>query len=379
MRFRFSPLKIFFFVLALGVSIWAVRAWSAAMTRMNAANSEMAGLDKWIVGTYLDLIRSQDVDKPASNDPSTVQFTIDRGSSIVEIGQELERSGLVEDGELFRSYVRLNGIGEKIQAGRFTLRKNMSIREVATVLQRAQFKEITVTIPEGRRLEEVAELLEQQAGVSASEFQRLARLQAPNFNPDYPFLKDLPEGATLEGFLFPDTYRLPENPTAQDVLLRMLDNFGQKAAPVLDALSAQGRSTREALIVASIVEREAVLADERPMIASLYLNRLKIGMPLQADPTVQYAMGYDTAQQKWWRQITQEDYRFEGSNAAYNTYVNPTLPPGPIASPGLGSIQAVASPAQSEFVFMVACANGGGAHQFSVTYAEQLANFANCQ
>ncbi len=379
MQFRFSPLKIFFFVLALGVCVWAAREWRAAMVRMNSASSEMAGLDKWIVGMYLDLIRSQDVDKPASNDPSTVQFTINRGATVVEIAQELERQKLVEDGELFRSYIRLNGLGQKIQAGRFTLRRNMSIREVATALQRAQFKEITVTIPEGRRLEEVAELLEEKAGVSASEFQRLARLQAPNFKPDYPFLKDLPEGATLEGFLFPDTYRLPENPTAQDVLLRMLDNFGQKAAPILDRLNAQGRSPREALIVASIVEREAVLPDERPLIASLYLNRLKIGMPLQADPTVQYAMGYDTEQQKWWRQITQDDYRFEGSNAAYNTYVNPTLPPGPIASPGLGSIQAVVAPAQTEYVFMVACPNGGGAHQFSVTYAEQLANFAKCQ
>jgi UPF0755 protein len=375
---RYSPFKILFFVAALIAMVWGARTWTDRMSRMRSQTGEMAGLDRWLVGTYLDLIRSQDVDRPASNDPTALRFIIEPGSSIQEIGQKLEAQGLVADGELFRSYVRLNGLGERIQAGVFTLRKNMSIREIAIALQRAQFKEITVTIPEGRRLEEVAEILQQQAGISAGEFQRLARLQAPNFNPDYPFLKDLPEGATLEGFLFPDTYRLPENPTAQDALLRMLDNFGQKAAPILEQARSNGRSARDLLIVASIVEREAVVAQERPLIASAYLNRLNIGMPLQADPTTQYAMGYDTAQQKWWRQLTQEDYKFQDA-AGYNTYINPTLPPGPIASPGLSSIQATAAPAQSNFIFFFACPSGGGTHQFTAEYSQHLANIAACQ
>jgi UPF0755 protein len=373
---RFSPVKIVFFIAAIGALIWGANAWRTSMTRMQSQSAEMAGLDRWLVSTYLDLIRSQDVDKPASNDPSTVRFVVESGASVTEIGQQLEIQGLVSDSDLFRSYVRINGIAPRIQAGNFTLRRNMSIKEVALALQRAQFNEISITIPEGRRIEEVAELVEQQAGVSAAEFLRLARLQLPDFKPDYPFLKGLPEGATLEGYLFPDTYRLPENPTAQDVILRMLDNFGEKAAPVL--ANTQGKTAHELLTVASIVEREAVAADERPTIASLYLNRVNIGMPLQADPTVQYAMGYDPEQKKWWRQITQADYQFVDP-AGYNTYRSPTLPPGPIASPGLGSIQAVAAPQQTNFIFMVACPNGDGRHAFSVTYEEQLSNFAKCQ
>jgi UPF0755 protein len=373
---RFSPIKLLFFAAAIGALVWGANTWRTRMARMQSQSAEMAELDKWLVGTYVDLIRSQDVDKPASNDPSTVRFIVAPGASVTEIGQQLEVQGLVTDSDLFRSYVRINGIAPRIQAGNFTLRKNMSIKEVALALQRAQFNEISITIPEGRRIEEVAELVEKQAGVSAAEFLRLVRLQLPDFNPDYPFLKGLPEGATLEGYLFPDTYRLPENPTAQDVILRMLDNFGEKAAPVL--ANAQGKTAHELLTVASIVEREAVIGDERPTIASLYLNRLNIGMPLQADPTVQYAMGYDTDQQKWWRQITQADYQFVDP-AGYNTYRSPTLPPGPIASPGLGSIQAVVTPQQTNFIFMVACPNGDGRHAFSVTYEEQLANFAKCQ
>jgi UPF0755 protein len=375
-RMRLSPIKLLFFAAAIGALVWGANTWRARMARMQSQSTEMAELDKWLVGTYVDLIRSQDVDKPASNDPSTVRFIVAPGASVTEIGQQLEVQGLVTDSDLFRSYVRINGIAPRIQAGNFTLRKNMSIKEVAVALQRAQFNEISITIPEGRRIEEVAELVEKQAGVSAAEFLRLVRLQLPDFNPDYPFLKGLPEGATLEGYLFPDTYRLPENPTAQDVILRMLDNFGEKAAPVL--ANAQGKTAHELLTVASIVEREAVIGDERPTIASLYLNRLNIGMPLQADPTVQYAMGYDTDQQKWWRQITQADYQFVDP-AGYNTYRSPTLPPGPIASPGLGSIQAVVTPQQTNFIFMVACPNGDGRHAFSVTYEEQLANFAKCQ
>jgi UPF0755 protein len=376
-RLRISPLKALIFVVALSCLGWAGTTWRAQLAELSAPTSQLAGLDKWIVGTYLDLIRSQDVDKPISNDPTPVRFVVDPLETAASIGQNLEAEGLVADGELFRSYVRFSGQGEKIQAGTFMLRRNMSIREIALALQRAQTAEISVTIPEGKRLEEIADILEQQAGVSAGEFLRLARLQEPNFNPDYAFLKDLPASATLEGYLFPDTYRLPQNPTAQDVVLRMLDNFGEKAAPVLEQARGAGRDPWAALIVASIVEREAVVADERPMIASVYLNRLRIGQKLDADPTTQYALGFDSQQNKWWRELTLEDYKYSDPGG-YNTYLNPALPPGPIANPGLGSIQSAVAPAQSEYLYFLACPGSGGTHQFSVTYEEHLTKYSAC-
>ena len=376
-RYRFSIVKAFIFCIALATLVWAANLWRGKLTDLGAPTGQLTGLDKWIVGTYIDLIRSQDMDKPMSNDPTPVRFVIDPLETPAEVGQKLQAQGLVADGNLFRSYVRFSGKGEKIQAGTFTLRRNMSIKEISLALQRAQASEITVTIPEGKRLEEIADLLQQQVGINASEFLRLVRLQEPNFNPDYPFLKGLPSSGTLEGYLFPDTYRLPQNPTTQDIVLRMLDNFGAKAAPVLEQARATGRDPRDVLILASIVEREAVVADERPLIASVYLNRLNIGQKLDADPTTQYALGFDPQQNKWWRTLTVEDYQYVDP-AGYNTYVNPTLPPGPIANPGLSSIQAAVSPAASEYKYFLACPGGDGTHQFSVTYEEHLTKYSAC-
>jgi UPF0755 protein len=234
-------------------------------------------------------------------------------------------------------------------------------------LQRSQANEVQVTIPEGRRREEIAELLQQQIGVSADEFKRLTA-RASDYS--YPFLQGLPDDATLEGYLFPDTYRLPENPTAQDVVLRMLDNFQEKAGPLIEQATQQNKTSRDIVTMASIVEREAVIASERPTIASVYWNRLGIGQPLQADPTTQYALGYQPDQQSWWKKgLTLDDLRYEDP-AGYNTYVNPALPPGPIASPGLSSLQAALQPAQTNFFYFVAACNGDGSHQFSVTFDE---------
>jgi UPF0755 protein len=265
--------------------------------------------------------------------------------------------------------VRYNELDVKINAGTFTLRPNMNIPQIAQALQRGMAQELQITIPEGRRLEEVAELLQAQLNINADEFIRLARRSSY----DYPFLKDLPADASLEGYLFPDTYRLPQSPTALDALLKMLDTFGEKAAPLLEQAAAQGRSPREVITLASIVEREAVLPSERPLIAGVYLNRLNIGQALQADPTTQYALGYQADQGTWWKKgLTAEDLKY-ADPAGYNTYINPALPPGPIASPGLSSIQAVLNPAQTDFLYFVAACNGDGSHQFSVTFEEHQA------
>ena len=140
----------------------------------------------------------------------------------------------------------------------------------------------------------------------------------------------------------------------------------------MDQAKANGdtRSSREILTLASIVEREAVIPAERPIIASVYLNRLKIGMALQADPTTQYALGYQPDTKTWWKQnLTAEDLKYNDP-AGYNTYVNPSLPPGPIASPGLASIEAVITPAQTSYLYFVASCNKDGSHQFSVTFEE---------
>ncbi|MGQ9903854.1 MAG: endolytic transglycosylase MltG [Anaerolineae bacterium] len=363
---QLSPLRLTIFLTAVAAVAMAGSLLSQQISGANLANTRLSSLDKTVIGAYLDLIRNNDLRRPVSNDPTPRQFVISPGESVSQIARNLQAAGLVRDADLFRLYVRYYDLDVKINAGIFALRPNMNIPQIAQALQRGMAEEIQITIPEGKRLEEVAELLEQQLGISADEFIRLAR----RTNYSYPFLTGLPADASLEGFLFPDTYRLPANPTALDVLLKMLDNYGQRVAPLIDQFDLGGMTPHQILTIASIVEREAVLPQERPIIASVYLNRLKIGMALQADPTTQYALGYQPDQQTWWKRgLTLEDLRY-ADPAGYNTYVNPALPPGPIASPGLSSIQAVLQPAQTEYLYFVANCNQDGGHQFSLTFEE---------
>jgi UPF0755 protein len=189
---------------------------------------------------------------------------------------------------------------------------------------------------------------------------------------NHPLLADRPPGANLEGYLFPETYRLPAQATPEDLLTRMLETMQARLPIGWESMAAaQGLSLFEVLTLASIVEREAVVPAERPTIASVYLNRIKEGMYLQADPTVQYAMGYQPDSGLWWKTpVTLEEY--QNVNSPYNTYLYPNLPPGPIASPGASSIMAVLQPAQTTYLFFLGI--GDGSHIFADTFEEHERN-----
>ena len=320
------------------------------------------------VSLYLDFRRAE-LNLPAGDDPATVVFTVEPGESVGQIASRLQREGLVRDAELFRLYLRYAGLDSGVEAGQFTLKKTMTIPQIALALQSGKRgDELTLTIPEGRRLEEMALLVEQQTPISATAFLSLAR-DAKAWTSQYSFLSELPPGASLEGYLFPDTYRLPQDVTASDVIARMLANFDHRLTRKLrDDLASQKRTLFQAVTLASIVEREAVVEHERPIIASVYLNRLGSGMALDADPTVQYGMASARGKAPWWPQLVQEDYR--AVQSPYNTYLNPGLPPGPIASPGLASLEAVIDPAQTNFYFFRASCSRDGTHLFSKTLEE---------
>ncbi len=152
----------------------------------------------------------------------------------------------------------------------------------------------------------------------------------------------------------------------------MVDEFNEQVIPLESAFERQGLDLREAVILASIVEKEAVLAEEQPMIASVFLNRLELGMRLESDPTVQYAIGYTTDQQTWWKNpLTGVDLQFD---SPYNTYLYAGLPPGPIGNPGLSALRAVAFPAQTGYLYFRAACDGSGRHSFAQTFEEHLAN-----
>lgn len=331
----------------------------------------------WGLGLYL-LLRQGDLQQPAGTDPSPVTFTIHPGQSVMEVAQALEEAGLIRDAFLFRAYVRYHGLDREIEAGEYTLRKMMTIPQIAEALRSGRRAEWTVRIREGLRLEEVAEVIAAQTHLSASAILAAAR-DGARWRAEFPFLVDLPPGATLEGYLFPDTYRLARDATAEDMIRRMLENFGRKVTPErIAAARARGLTLHQVVTLASIVEREAVLPEERPLIASVFLNRLALGMKLDADPTVQYALGYQPDQRTWWKSpLTLDDLQVD---SPYNTYRYPGLPPGPIANPGLASIEAVLNPAETDYLyFMADCIQRDGRHWFARTQEEHLRNFNRCR
>lgn len=334
---------------------------------------DLSSPDDLVIGVYLDSMAAE-LEQPAGSDNTPVTFVIEPGETAAEIATRLEEEGLVSDAELFRRYVQYYQLDAGIEAGEFTLRQTMTISEIAQALQRGQRPEQTVTIQEGLRLEQVAAGVAEQTDISEEEFLALVTTGWREAGLTFSFLDDLPSDATLEGFLFPDTYRLPENPTAIDLLNRMLETFDARVSLEMRAAAAeQGLDVYELVTLASIVERESVLDEERALIAGVYHNRLEGGWFLGACPTVQYALG---APDNWWPQFTLEATDVD---SPYNTYHNLGLPPGPICSPGLASIQASAYPAATEYFFFLAdCTKNDGSHLFAVTQDEHNANYQMC-
>ncbi len=298
-------------------------------------------------------------------------FTIQPGESAAGIIGRLWEAGLIRDPAAFRAYLQYKGLDTGLQAGTYTLSPAMTAPEIARALQDATPEEVDFVILAGWRLEEIAAALPTSGlGVDADTFLRVAR--SPEF--PHPLQGDLPPGATLEGFLLPDRYTLPRNALSPaELLTAFLQNFQAQVTPeIRSGLENQGLTLYEGITLASIVQREAVAAEEMPLIASVFLNRLRQGMRLESDPTVQYAAGYDAGRGGWWPvPLTSEDLR---NPSPFNTYQHAGLPPAPIASPGLPAIRAAAFPAQTPYLYFRAACDGSGRHTFATTYAEHLAN-----
>lgn len=329
--------------------------------------------EELVIGTYLDA-KAAELEQPAGSDDTPVTFIVESGETAVDIAARLKEKELISDAELFRRYVQYHGLDADIEVGEFTLRQTMTIPEIAQALQQGRRPEQIVTIQEGLRIEQVAEVVAEQTDIAQTEFLALVTTGWRDEGFTFSFLADLPPNATLEGFLLPETYRLPEEATAIDLLTRMLETFEARVTPDMRAVAAdRGLNVYELVTLASIVEREAVLSEERPVIAGVYHNRLDGGWFLGACPTVQYAL---STPDEWWPQFTLESTQVE---SPYNTYRNLGLPPSPICSPGLASIEASAYPSDTDyFFFLVDCTKDDGGHLFAVTQEEHNSNYALC-
>jgi UPF0755 protein len=337
------------------------------------------GGSTWFFNYWQDRERADEIGRPVTLE---IAEEDDTGS----IADKLTDAELVRFAPYFESRMRFTG--RELQPGIYTLRIGMSVPEIIDVISvpetdgganegeaaeagpsQAAFE---VTFVEGQRIEQNAAVVQESGLANGAEEYAAAASNVDNFRGSYSFLEDAPGGASLEGFLFPDTYKVGSNAGASDVIGLQLSNFdAQFTAEMRQQAEAQGLSIFEVVTIASIVEREAVLPEERPQIAAVYLNRLASGeMRLEADPTVQYVVG--TAAE-WWPTLNTELLE-QGSESPYNTYLNEGLPPGPISNPGFASLQAVLQPAEVDYLFFVALADGSGAHVFSTTYEEHIQN-----
>lgn len=333
-------------------------------------------------------------DTPASTTYQRISVEIPPGATDTFIGQLLVGKGLIATELAFHHAVYEANREGNLQAGVYDLSPSMTPSFIIAALRQEAGPEETITILEGWRLEEmIAYLGTTDLTMNLDEFRDLVMTPPADLLAEYPFLAELPAGRTLEGYLYPDTYRVFANASARDIVERLLSTFDQRFTQEMrDALTARNLTIDYAVRLASIVEREAVLDEERPLIAGVYTSRLQTsGWVLDADPTLQW--GLATAQYgslpmdqwgtvTWWQPLPAAggDVTLPEELAPYQTYVNGGLPPAPIAAPRLSSLQAAVAPDQSQgyFFFVAACPNGvrDGSHRFAVTLAEHEANVA---
>ncbi|MCI0581035.1 MAG: endolytic transglycosylase MltG [Chloroflexi bacterium] len=348
---------------------------------VEGGSPELNALERLYLQRYL-ASRAKELDQPVGAGQEPVTFVVAAGQSADEIAANLAAAGLLGDPELFTNYLRFYGLDDRLEAGTYQLSPQLTTPELAQALTRAFAQDVEVRFVEGWRYGELADYLaEDRPGqVDPVAFLAIVERQAAFDLSRYDFLASLPPEATLEGFLFPDTYRLPADADAAYLVQLMLDNFGRRVTPAMrQAIGVRGLTVFQAVTLASIVEREAAVAQERPVMAGVFFNRLEQGINLEADPTIQYALGYQAATDQWWKSpLFQVDLELD---SPYNTYLYPGLPPGPIANPGLAALEAVAFPAETDYLFFVAdCAAAiPGSHLFSATYEEHLANVERCR
>ncbi|OGR68697.1 MAG: hypothetical protein A2081_03925 [Elusimicrobia bacterium GWC2_61_19] len=273
-----------------------------------------------------------------------VKVTIPEGAGAGQAAAVLKRSGVIVSSNWFRLLVKLTGTGRRIMPGEYTLREFMSCEETLWRLTHSVYiSSVRVVIPEGWRMEQIADRLEANGITPAAQFLRVAREQK------------------LEGYLFPSTYNLKKNTPPQEVVNLLKLEFDRQIRPLFSKGFPDRLDEQKTLIIASIVEREAVDDSERPLIAAVYINRYRRGMPLEADPTTQYALGY------WKRALTYKDLKFK---SPYNTYVVGGLPPGPICNPGYSSVAATLAPANLDALYFVA--DRKGKHIFNASFKDHL-------
>ncbi len=298
----------------------------------------------------------------ATPDKGDIFIEIPPNKTTAEIGKLLQEEGVIKSARAFRLYTRVKGLDGDLKAGEYYFAPGLYLDEVLEKMVSGEHILCSFTIPEGYTIAQIADYLVEKGFATADDFYR----EASSGVFDYKFTEGLPGGGNrLEGYLFPDTYTVRRDTDVVEIINIMLQRFDEKLAEMdyMARLESKGLSLHEAVTIASMVEREARVESERPLIAGVIFNRLNKGMPLQIDATVLYALGDHKPV------VYYSDLEID---SPYNTYLYGGLPPGPIASPGEACLEAVVEPTKTDYLYY--CAKPDGSHAFAYTLAEHEAN-----
>ncbi len=318
-----------------------------------------------------------DIFQPVTPDQGkTIVVVIQRGETGLQVADDLQAKGLIRNSLAFRLWARIKGLDTHLQAGAYKLNTSMTIDAIINQLLNAQPDYFVVAIPEGWRIEQVALRLEATVIPKFNVQDFLKYTKNPGQFPDaanYPILKSIPPGDSMEGLLFPDTYLVPINATARDVVNMMLTEFTNKVQALETQAKQHQLTVYQLVILASIIEREIKYPEDRQLVASVYWNRIyrpnneTLGL-LDADPTVQYARDSQPGTTSYWMPLQDAGNKI-APDSLWNTYTHKGFPPTPICSPGLASLQAAASPANTDYYYFYATKKDGH-NVYAKTFAE---------
>ena len=355
--------------LVIGGFYWGLNSLSRrAIQTFGPPGIELSSFEQvtYSVRLYLNEKNLEDPLDPAGQEQP---FKVEIGESVNSIAFRLQDVGLIRNADAFRLFLIYAGLDKGIQAGEYKLSPAKNAIQIAQMMQDATPSEITFTILPGWRLDEIAAALP----TSGLQFSPASFLKAAR-RPDASVLPaGFPNLKSLEGFMLPGVYHLKRDISLKAFLVTVLQQFDDQVPQELrDAYKKHGLKLTEAVTLASIVQREAMVEEEQPIIASVFYNRLAQGMKLESDPTVQFALGYNKQQSTWWTNpLSSDDLQID---SPYNTYLNAGLPPGPISSPGISALRAVAYPAETPYYYFRARCDNSGKHSFAKTYDEHVQN-----
>ncbi len=307
--------------------------------------------------------------QPAAGEGNPSIISVEEGEPVLSVAQKIFDTGFLQDKELLLDYLVYRGFDKKILPGRYALQDNLSIRETGDRLIDPAYRLVSLTLLPGLRLEEIAELISH----SGLEFSSEAFLNATR---NYPAEFHPAGGSSLEGYLLSGTYEFKRSISLESFLNGFVHHFQEMIdSDMVKAFNRNGIRVEQAVIMASMISREAMEPEEYPIIASVFYNRLRAGMRFESDPTVQYAAGWDQNQKTWWKNpLSLSDL---SAYSEYNTYIISGFPKGPISNTSYEILQAVANPESTPFFYFRAKCDGSPFHNFAVTYEEHLRNDCN--